>query len=190
MASLTDDAFLVALAALVQWLPPLLFALYAGAISDRLDRRMIVVSVDLLRAAVLFVVAASIVTGTVSIAIVLVALFVIATAEVFADNASHTLLPMLVRRDDLALANARIQAGFVTSTSSPARRSARPCSPPAWRWPFIGQALLVAAGALLVSRIALPPHRRDPELGRPRSATRSRRASAGSGTTPRCAPWC
>jgi hypothetical protein len=34
VASQTDDAFLVAMAALVQWLPPLLFGLYAGAWSD------------------------------------------------------------------------------------------------------------------------------------------------------------
>ena len=57
---------------------------------------------------------ASIVTGSVSIAAVLVALFLLATAEVFADNSSATLLPMLVERDDLPLANARIMAGFVT----------------------------------------------------------------------------
>ena len=41
--------FLISLAALVQWLPPLLFALFAGATSDRLDRRLIVVSVDTMR---------------------------------------------------------------------------------------------------------------------------------------------
>jgi predicted MFS family arabinose efflux permease len=163
VASLTDEAGLVALAALVQWLPPLLFALYAGAISDRLDRRMIVVSVDLARATVLFVVAATIVTGTVSIAIVLVALFVIATAEVFADNASHTLLPMLVRRDDLVIANARIQAGFVTINQLAGPPLGAALFAAGMALPFIGQGLLVAAGALLVSRIALPSHGRDPE---------------------------
>ena len=51
VASLTHDAFLVALAATVQWLPPLLFGLMAGALTDRLDRRLIVVTVDLARAA-------------------------------------------------------------------------------------------------------------------------------------------
>ena len=163
VASLTDEAGLVALAALVQWLPPLLFALYAGAISDRLDRRMIVVSVDIARAIVLFVVAATIVTGTASIAIVLVALFVIATAEVFADNASHTLLPMLVRRDDLVVANARIQAGFVTINQLAGPPLGAALFAAGMALPFIGQAVLITAGALLVSRIALPPHGRDPD---------------------------
>ncbi len=114
VASQTEDPFLVALAALLQWLPQLLFGLYAGALSDRLDRRLIVVTVDVLRAVVLVAIATSIVTGTVSIAVILVALFLLGTAEVFADNSSQTLLPMLVRRQDLALANSRIQAGLIT----------------------------------------------------------------------------
>ena len=41
-------------------------------------------------------------------------MFLLGTAETFADNASSTLVPMLVQRDDLALANSRIMAGFVT----------------------------------------------------------------------------
>ena len=63
VASLTDDAFLVALAATVQWLPPLLFGLVAGALTDRLDRRLIVMSVDLARAGVLAVLMLAVVTG-------------------------------------------------------------------------------------------------------------------------------
>ncbi len=37
----------------MQWVPPLLFGLSAGALTDRLDRRLIVLSVDLGRAAIL-----------------------------------------------------------------------------------------------------------------------------------------
>ena len=55
--------------------------------------------------------------------------------------------------------------------------------------PFVGQAVLVAMGAVLVSRIVLPRVARDPRP-RGRCATRSPRASAGSGITPRCGRWC
>jgi len=161
VASQTRDAFLVALAALVQWLPPLLFGLYAGALSDRLDRRMIVVTVDILRALVLLVIAASIVTGAVSIAVILFALFLLGTAEVFADNSSQTLLPMLVRRQDLALANARIQAGFITVNQLAGPPLGAALFAAGMAWPFIGQAILVALGAVLISRVALPHHPRD-----------------------------
>jgi MFS family permease len=53
VASLTKSPALVALAATVQWLPPLMFALFAGALTDKLDRRRIVVTVDVVRAVVL-----------------------------------------------------------------------------------------------------------------------------------------
>ncbi len=164
VASQTDDAFMVALAALVQWLPPLLFGLFAGALSDRLDRRVIVVTVDVLRAIVLVLVATTIVTGTVSIAVVLVALFLLGSAEVFADNASQTLLPMLVRREDLALANARIQAGFITVNQLVGPPVGAALFTLGAALPFLGQAMLVGFGALLVSRIgrhvqAAPPQR-------------------------------
>jgi len=53
VASQTKDPFLVAMAALLQRLPWLLFGLYAGVLADRLDRRMVVVLVNLARAAVI-----------------------------------------------------------------------------------------------------------------------------------------
>ncbi|HEU5325150.1 MAG TPA: MFS transporter [Candidatus Limnocylindria bacterium] len=157
VASQTEDAFLVAMAALVQWLPPLLFGLYAGALSDRLDRRLIVVTVNLVRGAVLAVIAASVLTDTISVAVVLGALFVLGTAEVFADNTTHTLLPMLVRRDDLATANSRLMAGFVTVNQLAGPPLGAALFALGMALPFVGQALLVVAGAALVSRIALPP---------------------------------
>ncbi|MEJ7803840.1 MAG: MFS transporter [Candidatus Limnocylindria bacterium] len=163
VASQTEDPFLVALAALLQWLPQLLFGLYAGALSDRLDRRLIVVTVDVLRAVVLVAIATSIVTGTVSIAVILVALFLLGTAEVFADNSSQTLLPMLVRRQDLALANSRIQAGLITVNQMAGPPVGAALFAAGMAWPFLGQAIMVATGALLVSRIAIPAHARDAE---------------------------
>jgi predicted MFS family arabinose efflux permease len=166
VASQTDDALLVALAALLQWLPQLLFALYAGALSDRLDRRAIVITVDLLRSAILVVIAASIVTDTVSIAVVLAALFVLSTAEVFADNAAQTLLPMLVRRDDLAVANSRLQAGLVTINQLVGPPIGAALFALGMALPFVSQAVFVAMGAVLMSRIVLPRVDRGPSVAR------------------------
>ncbi|MFC4786753.1 MFS transporter [Nocardioides sp. MAHUQ-72] len=162
VASQTHDAFLVALAALLQWLPPLLFALHAGAIADRLDRRLIVVTVDLLRAVVLVLLSFAVLTDTVSITLVLVAMFLLGTAEVFADNTSSTLLPMLVDRADLALANSRLQTGFITVNQLAGPPIGAALFATAMALPFLTQAVLVALGAVLVSRIVLPPHGREP----------------------------
>jgi MFS family permease len=163
VASQTDDAFLVALAALLQWLPPLLFGVFAGALTDRLDRRLIVMTVNGVRVGVLALMAFSIVSDAVSIAVVLGALFLLATAEVFADNASHALLPTLVPRDDLVLANARIQAGMVTLNQLAGPPIGAVLFATGMAVPFIGEAVLVVAGIALISRLEMPPTVRDPE---------------------------
>jgi predicted MFS family arabinose efflux permease len=161
VASLTSNAFLIASGAMLQWLPPLVFGLWAGALSDRVNRKLIVVTADLLRAVVLLGLSLTIMTGTESVALVLATLFVLGTAEVFADNTSSTLLPMLVNRDDLALANARLQAGFITVNQLAGPPIGAALFAAGMASPFVAQAVLVALGAILVSRVALPAHGRE-----------------------------
>ena len=161
VASQTDEPFLVALAALMVWAPPLLFGLYAGAITDRLDRRRIVLVTDLLRAVVLAVLTTFIVTGHVSIVLVLGALFLLGTAEMFSDNAASTLVPMLVHRDDLAIANSRLQTGFITVNQLAGPPLGAALFALGSAWPFAAQGVLVLLGAMLVSRLVLPAQERD-----------------------------
>jgi len=161
VASQTDSEFLVASAALLLWLPPFLFALVAGALADRLDRKLIVVTVDLLRVGVVLLLAATIATDTISIWLVLVAMFLLGTAEVFADNTSSTFLPMLVHRDDLGIAQSRIQVGFITINQLVGPPIGAFLFAAGMAWPFVAQAVVVAVAVLLLTRIALPPHGRD-----------------------------
>jgi hypothetical protein len=79
IASQTQDPLLVALGALLGRLPWLLFGLYAGVLADRIDRRLMVVAVDLMRAGVLAALAATIVGDQVSVAVVLVAMLLLGT---------------------------------------------------------------------------------------------------------------
>ncbi|MCZ2822619.1 MFS transporter [Modestobacter sp. VKM Ac-2977] len=160
VASLTRDAFLVALAATVQWLPPLLFGLVAGALTDRLDRRLIVLTVDLARAAVLIVLTLAVATDRVSIVAVLGALFLLATAEVFADNSSQTLVPVLVAREDLAVANGRLQTGFITVNQLAGPPLGAALFTVGAAWALGVQAVLVALGAVLITRVVLPARAR------------------------------
>ncbi|WP_245530280.1 MFS transporter [Cellulomonas flavigena] len=161
VASRTDEAFLVALAALLGWLPPLLFGLVAGVVTDRVDRRRLVMAMDAVRVVVLAVLAACVAVEAAPIWLVLVALFLLGTAETFADNVGGTLIPMIVRRDDLAVANSRAMAGYVGMNQL--------AGPPLGgalfllgQWtPFAGAAVLMAAGVVLISRITLPPHGRE-----------------------------
>ncbi len=112
VASQTSDPLLVAMAAMVQRLPWMLFGLHAGVIADRHDRRKVVVVADAIRAGVIASLAVAVATDNVTIELVLGALFLVGTAETYADIATGTLLPMIVERDDLGVANARLSFGM------------------------------------------------------------------------------
>lgn len=153
VASQTRDPFLVSLALLAEYLPHLLFGLFAGVAADRHDRRRIVAGVNLFRALVLVVLTAMILSSVVTIAVVLIILFVLGTAETFADAASSTLIPSLVARPDLGVANARQQGAVLLLNQL--------VTPPIGAFLFaIGMALPFGVnavgfglGAVLVSRV-------------------------------------
>ncbi|MFC8921299.1 MFS transporter [Cellulosimicrobium sp. NPDC057127] len=155
--SQTDSAFLVALAALVQRVPWLLLGLWAGAIADRVDRRRLVVVANLLRAGVVAALCAFLVTDRVSITVVLVALFCLGVAEVFADTTTSTLLPMLVDRRDLGTGNARLQAGFLVGNQLVGPPVGAFLFAAGTVWPFVAQAISILLAVLLVARIATTP---------------------------------
>jgi MFS family permease len=157
VASQTSDPVLVALAGLLQRLPWLLFGLYAGVLADRVDRRILVVTVDLTRAAVLAALTTMLVTGHVDITVVLVTMFVLGTAEVFADTTSGTLLPMVVGKAGLGIGNARLMAGVLTMNQMAGPAIGAVLFAAGTAWPFLAQAVCVALGAVLVSRMALVP---------------------------------
>jgi len=156
VASPPQDPVVVALGGLLQRLPWLLFGLYAGVLADRVDRRVLVVAVDLARAGVLAVLTASLLTGRVSIPLVLGVTLLLGTAEVFADITTGTLLPMVVAPVDLGIGNARLMAGFLTGNQlvGPAIGAALFAAGSAW--PFLTQSVCVAMGAVLLSRMRLP----------------------------------
>ena len=74
VAGQTRDPFLGALLHRLSWL---IFGLQAGVLADRVDRRRLLIGVDLARGGVLVVLATALLTGDVGIAVVLAALFVL-----------------------------------------------------------------------------------------------------------------
>ena len=158
VASTTRDPFLVGLAVTLQRLPWLLFGLVAGAVADRVDRRALIVGVQLVRAAIVSVLAVLVAVDAAPVGVVLAAMFLFGTAETFVDTTSSTLLPMVVDRDDLPIANARILAGMITLNQlvgPPVGAALFAASPVA---PFVVQAGCELVSAGLATRIALPAH--------------------------------
>jgi MFS family permease len=99
-----EMGFLVA----AQWLPYPLFGLFAGAWSDRLRRKPILVATDLGRAIVLATIPIAAFAGTLSIGHVLVAAFAATSLTVLFRAAYTPFIPVLVPREAILDANAKL----------------------------------------------------------------------------------
>jgi predicted MFS family arabinose efflux permease len=153
VASETRSAFLVAAAAFLQRVPWLIFGLWAGVIADRVDRRVLIVTSETLRAIVIAVLCVCIFTGDVDIWIVLAAMLLMGTAEVFTNTTTTTLLPMLIGKDDLGFGNSRIQGSYVVGENLLGPPIGAFLFTVGHAWPFFTQAIVVTLAMLLVSRI-------------------------------------
>jgi len=108
-ASITHDPLLVAGALFAQQLPWLIFGPLSGALVDRLEPTRLIVIVDLLRAAAVGGLAASVFAGRAHLAALYGALFILGVGSTVSDTAVLSLPPLLVGPDDLVRANAGLQ---------------------------------------------------------------------------------
>jgi MFS family permease len=97
-------------------LPHLLFGLLIGAWADRLDRKRLMIVVDLLSAAVLVSVPLAATAGLLSVWWIYAAIFAASTLGIFFQAAQFAAIPSLVERDKLVAANGQIQASFSAAT--------------------------------------------------------------------------
>jgi len=110
LSNLADGVVKVSLPLVAVTLPWLLFALPAGALTDRVDRRAAMLVANVARAAALVVLVATVLLGYGSIwALYAVALFV-GIAETVYDTCAQSILPQVVPRERLSRANGRLQA--------------------------------------------------------------------------------
>ena len=112
--SLTDSPALVAGVAIAQRLPWLVFALVAGALADRLDRRRTMVLVQLGRVGLTAALAVAFVAGVASIGLLSVVAFLLGVLETLFDTAAQSIVPNVVPRDRLQSANGRLLAAEFT----------------------------------------------------------------------------
>jgi MFS family permease len=116
--TLTDSPGLVAGVTLAVTLPWLLFALPAGALADRVDRRIAMATANVVRAATVATMAVTLVLGLKSSAAIW-ALYAVAlllgTAETVHDTSAQSILPQVVPRDWLPRANGHLIAAELTA---------------------------------------------------------------------------
>lgn len=108
VATLTTDPVAVSAAVFAQTLPWPLFALAGGALADRLPRRTLVVTGNLVRAATMTALTVVITAGTPALWQLYVVSFLFGTIETIADTAHGALVVDSVPADRLGQANARI----------------------------------------------------------------------------------
>jgi MFS family permease len=158
VASQTHNPLTVAMAAFLQRLPWLLFGLYAGVVADRLNRRVIVITTGFVRVAILLLLTASILTHRVSIAVVLAALFLFGVNETFGDTTTATLLPMLVDKPDLGIANSRALTGVIVWNQMAGPPVGAALFATGMALPFASESVCVLAGIVLISQVRLQAH--------------------------------
>ena len=111
----TDSPALIAGLAFAVTIPWLLFALPAGALADRLDRRRAMLAANAVRTTLLTLLVLSVITGTGSIWVLYVVAFCVGTAETLYDTSAQSIMPQVVTRDRLSRANARLFAAELTA---------------------------------------------------------------------------
>ena len=111
---LTTEPLLVAGVSLAGRLPWLVFVLFAGALADRLDRRLTMRNVQLMRVGVVGLMAAMALSETLSLPVLYVAAFVLGIGETLFDTAAQSIMPSIVDRSLLSRANSRLYAVELT----------------------------------------------------------------------------
>jgi MFS family permease len=112
---LTGSAVNLAITTAAYFVPYLLFGLVIGALVDRVDRKRLMIAVDIGRAAVIASIPALAAVDALSVWWIYAVSFLTATLTIAFDASEFAAVPSLVDRDDLVTANGRILASYQTA---------------------------------------------------------------------------
>ncbi len=99
--TMTGSAFLLGLDAFLGDAPFLVFSLFGGVLADRVDRRRILLSSQIVQLSSAFLLAGLIFGGTIHVWVILTLSFVVGFAQSFGGPAYQALVPTLVDKEDL-----------------------------------------------------------------------------------------
>ncbi len=111
----TRDPSAFAAVTLAMRLPWLLFALPAGALADRLDRRRTMYLVNLGRSALIGALALVVAAESEELVLLCAVAFTLGVGETMFDTAAQSIMPSLVPADSLSKANSRLYAVELTA---------------------------------------------------------------------------
>jgi MFS family permease len=152
-ALLTRDPILISGITIATKLPWLLFSLFTGAISDRMDRRRLMIGSDIARFAIVASLAATIVTDHSNIWVLYTCAFSLGICETLHTNCAQAILPDLISPDQLMDANARFTSAQVTSAQFVGPSLGVILFNTASAIPFAANAITFAGSAALIKAI-------------------------------------
>src|SRR5690606_32879717 len=148
-------------------LPWALLALPAGVVADRVDRRRLILRMDVLRAVAFAGAALSLwlasplgappdagVASPLAFAALMLAAAIVGGAEGFRDSAAQTMLPAMVPHDRLEAANGRLWSVEIAANALLGPAAGAFLVAVAVALPFAANALAYAVAALLVAGVA------------------------------------
>jgi MFS family permease len=179
-SAVTRNPLLISLVVVVQRLPWLLFSLPAGVITDRHDRKRLMVTSNTIRAIVTVGIATVVMgrqnslpapdvlsdaatvisTDTSLYLLILIATLLLGIAEVLYDNSAQTFLPSIVHVDNLEKANGRMWSAELVANTFAGPPLAALLIAVSFALPFYADAVTFAASAALIAVIR--PARRTP----------------------------
>jgi MFS family permease len=161
---ITDSPALVAGVTIASRLPWLLFSLVAGALADRLDRRRTMILVDVFRAGLLGSLALATAAGVANLPLLYVVAFALGVAETLFDTSAQSIMPNLVKPEQLSKANGRLYAVELTMNQfvGPPLGGLLAATGIALAFGTGAAAYLLAAGALLTIAGSFKPVREGP----------------------------
>jgi MFS family permease len=109
---LTHSPVNLGIATAANFVPYLLFGLIIGAWVDRVDRKRLMIGVDLLRAAVIGAIPLLSFLGVLRVWEIYLIGFLSSTLTIFFESSEFAAIPSLVGQEDLVTANGRIQASY------------------------------------------------------------------------------
>ncbi len=182
-SAVTRNAVLIALVGVAGRIPWLVFSLPAGVITDRVDRRKIMVASQVSRALLMFVAAATVLYyqsslpnpaevegGAVTENYVLYAMIVVVSllfgvAEVLYDNSAQTILPAIVEPEGLERANGNLWGAEMVMNSFIGPPLGSVLIGVAFALPFAFDAVTFVIAAVLIFLVAGQYRTRDRSAG-------------------------
>jgi MFS family permease len=153
-ATLSREPAKVAAIDLAQSLPWLLFALIAGALVDRLNRRTVMVYANVFRAAVMATLALVVFTDIANFPLLYALAFLLGSAETMFDNSAQAIMPSLVPRSLLETANGRMFAAEMVANQFAGPPLGSFLFVAAAGAPFVVDSISFAVAAVLIFLIA------------------------------------